>query len=148
MGSLIVRAVAAAMAAVAGFGEAGAPDVPSSPVQVGTGATPHRHTETASWRTLILMFISAIVVGTAVLMYVVRQRRRLLERRRLRRMADAARLAAAGAFATSDVGDSAVSPVVVAAPVGSPASDARPRHPATVPHHTLHPRPPGRQRVT
>jgi hypothetical protein len=43
----------------------------------------------------MVMFAVVLVLGTVVLMYVVRQRARLLERRRVRRMAQAAAQAAA-----------------------------------------------------
>jgi hypothetical protein len=69
------------------------PSGPSGPVEIGTGGTHHGHAEAGSWQTLILMFIAVILIGAAVLMYVVRQRRKLLERRRLRRIAEAARRA-------------------------------------------------------
>ncbi|NUP47146.1 MAG: hypothetical protein HOW97_07500 [Catenulispora sp.] len=91
MDAVIARVVAAVTAA--GFGDDDAPHAPSSPVQIGTGGVVHHaRSEIGSWQTLILMFVGVVVVGAAVLMYVVRQRRKLLERRRLRRMAEVARL--------------------------------------------------------
>ncbi|GAA1968721.1 hypothetical protein [Catenulispora subtropica] len=86
MDSLIARAVEM----VATVGNDGGPNAPSVPVDIGTPGARHGHAEIGSWRMLIVMIISTIVIGTAVLMYVVRQRHRLLERRRLRRMAEAA----------------------------------------------------------
>ncbi|MFL6115821.1 MAG: hypothetical protein ACJ786_31400 [Catenulispora sp.] len=60
------------------------------PVQIGsTHAVHHGYAEIGSWQSLILMFIAAIVVGAVVLLYVVGQRGKVLERRRLRRMAEA-----------------------------------------------------------
>lgn len=89
MDALIVRMVAAMVAAAIRGGDP--PGTPSGPVEIGTGGTHRSHAEIGSWQMLILMFVSAVVIGTAVLVYVVRQRRRVLERRRLRRMAEAVR---------------------------------------------------------
>ena len=65
------------------------PYVPSAPVEIGTPGPHHGVAEGGSWQGLIIMFGLVIVIGAAVLMYAVRQRARLLERRRVRRMADA-----------------------------------------------------------
>ena len=78
---------------VAAVADAVRDDTPSGPVEIGTGVRHRHHAEIGSWQTLILMFVAAIGIGTAVLMYVVRQRRKLLERRRLRRLAEAAHYA-------------------------------------------------------
>jgi len=65
---------------------------------------------------LILMLVAAIVVGAMVLLYVVWQRGKVLERRRLRRMAEAAR----------------------PADLGSGIGDAEPHHPRTARRPGLH----------
>ena len=95
MESLIARALATVAgtvttvtATVTGFG-GDVPAVPSVPVQIGTGGTRQGHPQAASWQMLILMFVALIVLGTVVLLYVVWQRRKIVERRRLRRMAEA-----------------------------------------------------------
>ncbi|WP_194916196.1 hypothetical protein [Catenulispora rubra] len=64
------------------------PYVPSAPVEIGTPGPHHGVAEAGSWQGLIIMFGLVIVIGAAVLMYAVRQRTRLLERRRVRRMAE------------------------------------------------------------
>lgn len=125
MGSLIVRAVSA----VGMLGADGAPSTPSTPVQIGTPGARHGRPEMGSWQMLILMFISAIVLGTLVLMYVVRQRGKVLARRRVRRMAEYARLVEA------DVGS-------------SPAPRPKSHHPHATPHHIRRARTPRRERVT
>ncbi|GAA2057771.1 hypothetical protein GCM10009839_79150 [Catenulispora yoronensis] len=89
MGSLAVRVMGA-------FVDDDDPGVPSGPVDIGTAGVHHARNEIGSWQTLILMFISVIVVGAVVLLYVVRQRGRLVERRRLRRMAEAAKSSGQG----------------------------------------------------
>jgi hypothetical protein len=71
------------------LGGADVPAVPSIPVQIGTGGPHHGHPQAASWQMLILMFVALTLVGTAVLLFVVRQRRKAVERRRVRRMAEA-----------------------------------------------------------
>src|SRR2546423_658234 len=97
MGSLAARAIAAG-----GLRADDAPNVPSVPVQIGTpGVVYHGHNEIGSRQSLILMFIAAIVVGAIVLLHVVRQRGKVLERRRQSRMAEAARPADIG----SGIGD-------------------------------------------
>jgi len=89
MNPLIARAAAMVVVTVAGFGHDDVPAVPSIPVQIGTHGTRHGHPQAASWQMLILMFVALIVLGTAVLLYVVRQRRKIVARRRMRRMAEA-----------------------------------------------------------
>ena len=64
------------------------PYVPSTPVQIGTSGTHHSVPEAGSWQVLIAMLAAVILVGAAVLMFAVRQRTLLLERRRVRRMAE------------------------------------------------------------
>jgi|GEM_PF-2897667 len=90
MGSLIAG-VLDGLGLPAGLAGDGTPYTPSTPVQIGTpGRTHHAVTEVGSWQTLITMFAVVVVLGAAVLMYVVRQRTRVLRRRRVRRMAEAA----------------------------------------------------------
>lgn len=93
MDRLIVR-VAAAVVPVPGRGDGDAPSVPSGPVEIGTKGAHPDHPEIGSWQALILMLTGMIVIGALVLLFVVRQRSKVLRRRRLRRMAEVARLAA------------------------------------------------------
>ncbi|MEZ0115919.1 hypothetical protein ABH920_009961 [Catenulispora sp. EB89] len=91
MGSLIAGVLDGLGPARGLLGLAGdnTPYVPSAPVEIGTPGPHHGVAEAGSWQGLIIMFGLVIVLGAAVLMYAVRQRARLLERRRVRRMADA-----------------------------------------------------------
>lgn len=90
MGSLIAG-VLDGLGLPAGLAGDGTPYTPSAPVQIGTSGRTHRAVaEAGSWQTLITMFAAVTVLGAVVLMYVVRQRTRVLRRRRLRRMAEAA----------------------------------------------------------
>ena len=91
MGSLIAGVLDGLGPARGLLGLAGdnTPYVPSAPVEIGTPGPHHGVAEAGSWQDLIVMFGLVIVIGAAVLMYAVRQRARLLERRRVRRMADA-----------------------------------------------------------
>ena len=82
MGSLIARTLL-------GLAGDNTPFAPSTPVEVGTSGTHHSVADTNSWQILIIMLFLVVVIGAAVLMYTVRQRSRLLERRRARRMAEA-----------------------------------------------------------
>ncbi|MEY9930079.1 hypothetical protein ABH926_004721 [Catenulispora sp. GP43] len=70
------------------------PYVPSAPVQIGTSGPRHGAAEAGSWQGLLAMFALVLVLGAAVLLYVVRQRTRVLARRRVRRMGEAAALMA------------------------------------------------------
>ncbi|MEY9906586.1 hypothetical protein ABIA35_002806 [Catenulispora sp. MAP12-49] len=70
------------------------PYVPSAPVQIGTSTPRHGAAEAGAWQVLLVLFALVLVLGAAVLMYVVRQRTRVLDRRRVRRMGEAAALMA------------------------------------------------------
>lgn len=83
------------------------PYVPSAPVEIGTSGPHHGVAEAGSWQVLIIMFGLVVLVGAAVLMYVVRQRTRLLERRRVRRMAEAQAAWAAQEAARAALADTA-----------------------------------------
>jgi hypothetical protein len=91
MGSLIAGALDGLGPARGLLGLAGdsTPYVPSAPVEIGTSGPHHGVAEAGSWQALIVMFGVVIVIGAAVLLYAVRQRAGLLDRRRVRRMADA-----------------------------------------------------------
>jgi hypothetical protein len=98
MGSLIAgfTGVVDGLSRMAGDGS---PNAPSTPVEIGTSGTHHSRSQIGSWQDLFLMLAVVIAIGTVVLLFVVRQRVGLLERRRLRRMAEAA-------ARTGDTGDS------------------------------------------
>jgi hypothetical protein len=66
------------------------PGVPSAPVQIGTPKAHHRVAEAGSWQILLLMLVAVLVLGAAVLLVAVRQRTRVLKRRRVRRTSEAA----------------------------------------------------------
>ena len=59
--------------------------IPSVPVQIGDAGTVH-HTDgqDAAWQALVLMLGLALILGSAVVIYVVVQRTRVLARRRAR----------------------------------------------------------------
>ena len=89
MGSLIAGALDS-LGRPAGLAGDNTPYAPSAPVQIGTSGRPHHGvSEVGSWQTLIAMFTVAILLGAVVLMFAVRQRTRVLTRRRVRRMAEA-----------------------------------------------------------
>ena len=123
MGSLMAG-VPAALHAVVGLAGDTAPYVPSAPVQIGTSGPRHGVAEAGSWQALLVMFGLMLVLGTAVLMYAVRQRTRVLERRRVRRMGEAVALMAAMADAGVDGEGVAVaaSPEAMSANTTSPAT--------------------------
>jgi hypothetical protein len=102
MDSLIVRAAATVTATLTAFADGDVPKVPSTPVEIGTGVTLHGHPQSGAWKILILMLVAAIVVGTVVLVYVVRQRRKHIERRQLRRLRPLRRTADAPRPARAD----------------------------------------------
>jgi hypothetical protein len=140
MGSLI-----AGMLTVLGTpaGLAGdAPDVPSTPVEIGTSGTRRAASEVGSWQVLLLMFVAVLVLGAVVLMYAARQRARLVERRRVRRMGDvAAWVAAMGdptaaasvAASTSASSSASDSPSAGASVASQPAQATPPRTTPTTP---------------
>jgi hypothetical protein len=110
------------------------PKVPSTPVEIGTSGPRHNVSEAGSWQVLITMFALVLVLGAAVLMYAVRQRARVLERRRVRRMGEAVALVAAMGEAGGRA-ESAVIPVTIsglnpatpsAPPRTTPATPSRP----------------------
>lgn len=86
MGSLIAGALDG-LGHVVGLAGDATPYVPSAPVQIGTSGPRRGVAEAGSWQGLIVMFGLVLAIGAAVLMYAVRQRTRVLERRRVRRMA-------------------------------------------------------------
>jgi hypothetical protein len=89
MGSLITGALDG-LGLPAGLAGDSTPYVPSAPVQIGTSGRPHHSvSEVGSWQMLIAMFAVVIILGAVVLMFAVRQRTRVLKRRRVRRMAEA-----------------------------------------------------------
>ena len=113
------------------------PYVPSAPVQIGTSGPRHGVPEVGSWQALIMMLAAAIVLGTVVLMFAVRQRMRVLERRRVRRMAEAA--AAMGQYESlTELGG------VTLAPSGATHPRATAHHTS---HHTRHAKPRSPERV-
>src|SRR5689334_10566634 len=92
------------------------PYVPSTPVEIGTSGVHHNMGEARSWQVLLVMFAVVLGLGTAVLLYAVRQRTRVLERRRVRRMGETAALMAA-----MDGAGDAVAPIAIPAdvPIGT-----------------------------
>lgn len=94
MGSLIAGMLDA-LGPPSGLAGDTAPYVPSAPVEIGTPGMRHGPAEIGSWQGLMVMFAVVLALGAVVLMYVVRQRTRLLARRRVRRMAQAVRPVAA-----------------------------------------------------
>lgn len=140
MGSLIagVPTVLGAHAGLVGD----APNVPSAPVEIGTSGTRQAVSEVGSWQVLLLMFVGVLVLGAVVLMYAVRQRARLVERRRVRRMGDVAAwvaamgdptaAASAAASTSASVGPS-VSPSASASVAAQPAQATPPRTTPTTP---------------
>lgn len=119
MGSLIVGTFDG-VTRLAGFATDNTPHVPSAPVQIGTSGPRHGVAEAGAWQALIVMFGLVIILGTAVLMYAVRQRTGLLERRRVRRMAAAVAL-------MGDVGGGLDAPARPATPATSPTPPPPPR---------------------
>jgi hypothetical protein len=114
----------------AGLAADSTPYVPSAPVQIGTSGPRHGVPEVGSWQALIAMFAVVIVVGAAVLMFAVRQRTRVLERRRVRRMAEAV-AALAEYESLSELGGNAPVPAVRPTPPrttarSAPATPSRP----------------------
>lgn len=103
-----------------------APDVPSAPVEIGTSGTRQHVSEAGSWQVLLVMFVLALVLGAVVLMYAVRQRARLVARRRVRRMGDVA----AWVAALEDAGGPAAATVTPTATRSEPGTPPRPT-PAT-----------------
>jgi hypothetical protein len=65
------------------FGD-GSVGSPSVPVQIGGTVGRHTDGQDAAWQTLVLMLGLGLILGSAVLMYVVVQRSRTLARRRAR----------------------------------------------------------------
>lgn len=125
MGSLLTG-VPMGLRLPAGLAGDAAPYVPSAPVQIGTSGQHRGVGEAGSWQALLMMFAVVLILGTAVLMFAVRQRTRLLRRRRVRRMGEAAALMAATA-----------------------EGDSHHPHPAlATAHHTRHTGPPSPERVT
>ena len=115
MGSLIAG-VLDGLGRPAGLAGDGTPYVPSAPVQIGTSGRPHhRVSEVGSWQALIAMFAVVILLGAVVLMFAVRQRTRVLARRRVRRMAEAA-AALAEYESLSELGGGTLTVPALAAP--------------------------------
>jgi hypothetical protein len=127
MGSLLAG-IAGAVDGLSRVATDNTPYVPSAPVQIGTSGAHHSSSSQITlWRDLIMMMAAVIVIGTVVLLYVVRQRTRLLERRRLRRMAEAA------AQMGDSGGDGGRGSVGAAAPGWGENPAAAPAPPATAP---------------
>ena len=89
MGSLI-SGILDALGIPADLAGDNTPYVPSTPVQIGTPGPRHGFSEAGSWQVLIVMLALVLFVGAAVLMFAVRERARVLERRRVRRMSEGA----------------------------------------------------------
>lgn len=79
-----------AIAGTASTDSTSTPYVPSAPVQIGTPGPHHWVHETGSWQVLVVMFALVLALGAAVLMFAVRERTRVLRRRAVRRMGEAA----------------------------------------------------------
>jgi len=130
MGSLIAGVLDGLGPARGLLGLAGdsTPYVPSAPVEIGTSGPHHGVAEGGSWQALIIMFGLVIVIGAAVLMHAVRQRARLLERRRVRRMVEAQ-------MAETQMAEAATAALAQIAPA------AKLTHATHAPHivHTPHP---------
>jgi hypothetical protein len=130
MGSLIAGALDS-LGLPAGLAGDGTPYVPSAPVQIGTsGRAHHNVSEVGSWQTLIAMFAVVILLGAVVLMFAVRQRTRVLKRRRVRRMAEAV-AALAEYESLSELGNGTLAAPALAAPPRTtsrttPATPSRP----------------------
>jgi len=90
MGSLVVAVVGPDGLGLGRLPGDGTPYTPSSPVQIGTPGAHHGSAEVGSWQGLVLMLVLVLLVGGVILAYVAGQRARLLRRRRVRRMAEAA----------------------------------------------------------
>lgn len=109
------------------------PHVPSAPVQIGTPGPRHGVSEVGSWQWLIVMLAAAIVLGTVVLMFAVRQRTRALKRRRVHRMAEAAAAPAQyeSLGSLGELGEVRITPLAPMAPHHT--RYAKPRSPERVP---------------
>ena len=127
MGSLIVGALDG-LGLPVGLAGDGTPYVPSAPVQIGTSKARHAPPEVGSWQLLITMFAAVVVLGAVVLLFAVRQRTRVLRRRRVRRMAEAV-ATLARYESLSELGDGA--PAALGVPAFAPSGRAAP--PRTTP---------------